>query len=171
MTPLSTTADISFKEIVGAVGYAPLGEGLTPLGNLDRDGKDDFAFGRIGLSGGAAIVLSGKTPWLRDMPYISATMFIYDTVGSQQTGGYLSSGDINGDGLRDILVGAPGTNTAFLHEAKLPFMIPSGVARVEVGVSGPIVNPRLPYTATLPTAWQLGRWQIPTRSSHPLVQH
>ena len=66
----------------------------------------------------------------------------------------LSSGDINGDGLRDLMVGAPGTNASFLHEADLPFMLPSGVARVEVGVSGPIADPNLPYTATLPTAWQ-----------------
>ena len=125
-TPLSTTADISFKEIVGAFGYPPLGEGLAPMGDLDRDGKDDFAFGRIGASGGAAIVLSGKTPWLRDMSFISATMFIYGTLGSQQAGGYLSSGDINGDGLRDLMVGAPGTNASFLHEADLPFMLPVG---------------------------------------------
>ena len=153
--PLSTTADISFRETVGTIGYPPLGEGLAPLGDLDRDGKDDFAFGRVGVNGGAAIVLSGKTPWLRDMSPFSATHFIYGTLGSQQAGGYLSSGDINGDGLRDLMVGAPGTNAAFLHEADLPFMIPSGVTRVEVGVSGPITNPNLPYTSTLPTAWQV----------------
>ena len=153
--PLSTTADISFKEIVGAVGYPPLGEGLAPMGDLDRDGKDDFAFGRVGVNGGAAIVLSGKTPWLRDMSFISATHFVLGTLGSQQAGGYLSSGDIDGNGIRDIMVGAPGTNASFLHEADLPFMLPSGVARVEVGVTGPITNPNLPYTATLPTSWQV----------------
>ena len=159
--PLSTTADISFKEIVGAVGYPPLGEGLAPMGDLDRDGKDDFAFGRVAVNGGAAIVLSGKTPWLRDMSFISATHFVLGTLGSQQAGGYLSSGDIDGNGIRDIMVGAPGTNASFLHEADLPFMFPSGVARVEVGVSGPITNPNLPYTATLPTTWQVATLGIP----------
>ena len=138
------------------------------MGDLDRDGKDDFAFGRVGVSGGAAIVLSGKTPWLRDMSFISATMFIYGTLGSQQAGGYLSAGDINGDGLRDLMVGAPGTNASFLHEADLPFMIPSGVARVEVGVTGPIADPNLPYTATLPTSWQVATLGIPNASITPL---
>lgn len=166
--PLSTTADLSFKEIVGAVRYPPLGEGLAPMGDLDRDGKDDFAFGRVGLSGGAAIVLSGQTPWLRDMSPVSATMFIYGTLVSQQAGGYLSAGDIDGNGLRDLMVGAPGTNSSFLHEADLPFMIPSGVARVEVGVTGPISNPNLPYTATLPTSWQVATLGIPNASITPL---
>jgi hypothetical protein len=159
--PLSTTADISFREITGAFGFPPLGEGLAPLGDLDRDGKDDFAFGRVGTAGGAAIVLSGQTPWLRDMSPVSATLFIYGTLSSQEAGGYLSSGDINGDGLRDLMVGAPGTNASFLHEADLPFMFPSGVAHVEVGVSGPITNPSLPYTATLPTSWQSATLGLP----------
>ncbi len=166
--PLSTTADISFRELVGAVRYPPLGLGLAPLGDLDRDGKDDFAFGMVGLQGGAAIVLSGQTPWLRDMSPFSATMFIYGTALSQLAGGYLSSGDIDGNGLRDLMVGAPGTNSSFLHRAKLPFMLPSGVARVEVGVTGPITNPNLPYTATLPTAWQVATLGIPNASITPL---
>ncbi|MBI5566352.1 MAG: FG-GAP repeat protein, partial [Chloroflexi bacterium] len=165
---LTVGSDLSFKEIVGAVGYPPLGEGLAPMGDLDRDGKDDFAFGRAGVSGGAAIVLSGRTPWLRDMPFISATLFIYGTLGSQQAGGYLSAGDIDGNGIRDIMVGAPGTNASFLHEADLPFMIPSGVARVEVGVTGPITNPNLPYTSTLPTTWQVATLGIPNASITPL---
>ncbi len=158
---LTLNADLSFKEALGAVRYPPLGEGLTPMGDLDRDGKDDFAFGRVGLSGGAAIVLSGKTPWLRDMSPMSATHLIFGSVAADQAGGYLSSGDMNGDALRDVMIGAPGSNAAYLFEGDLSFGWLSGIQRVEVGVSGPIVNPALPYSATLPASWQLATLAYP----------
>jgi hypothetical protein len=148
---LTTSADMSFRGFAG-VGNWSLGEGLTPMGDLDRDGKGDFAFGRAGTSDGAAIVLGGRTPYLRDMPPYSATNFIYDTA-SQLAGGYLSSGDVNGDTVRDLMVGAPGANAAYLFEGDSPSFVVAGIQRVEVGVSGPIVTPSLPYTATLPTTW------------------
>ncbi|MCX8005667.1 MAG: FG-GAP-like repeat-containing protein, partial [Burkholderiaceae bacterium] len=163
---LTTSADISFKETTGS-DRLPVGASLTPMGDLDRDGKDDYAFGHAGLFGGAAIAVSSQTPRLRDMSPLSATNFIYGTQLSQLAGAYLSSGDINGDAIRDVMVGAPGMSAAYLFRGDPPSLIPSDVRRVEIGVAGPIVAPDLPYTATLPATWSGARLGISSNGIRP----
>ncbi|HOU15807.1 MAG TPA: hypothetical protein PKZ84_22105 [Anaerolineae bacterium] len=150
---LVANADISFLGLVAGVRYPFMGQSLAPMGDLDRDGKDDFAFGRTGLNGGISIVLSGQILWLRDQSPDLAAYHIAGTSAAQEVGRTLSSGDVNGDGIRDVMIGAPGSNAALLFLGDLPPMTPSGVGRVEVGVSGPIDDPTKPLTETLPTAW------------------
>ncbi len=151
---LINQADISFiSQTVGGVRLPFLGESLAPMGDLDRDGLDDFAFGRTGLNGGVSIVLSGQIAWRRDQTPELAAYHIAGTSSTQQVGRTLSSGDANGDGIRDVMVGAPGSNAAVLFLGDLPPMTPSGIARVEVGVVGPIEDPTKPLTDTLPTVW------------------
>ncbi|MEJ5308586.1 MAG: FG-GAP-like repeat-containing protein [Anaerolineae bacterium] len=151
---LITQADFSFiSASVGGVRLPFLGESLAPMGDLDRDGLDDFAFGRTGLNGGISIVLSGQIAWLRDQNPELAAYHITGTSSAQEVGRTLNSGDANGDGIRDVMVGAPGSNAAVLFLGDLPPMTPSGVARVEVGAVGPIDDPTKPLTETLPTAW------------------
>ncbi len=43
----------------------------------------------------------------------------------------------------------------------------SGVSKVEVGVFGPMIDPSLPYTATLPTAWQVATLSAPHQPITP----
>ena len=149
---LMTHADLSFigSKIAerGAMGLA-----LAPLGDLDRDGKDDFAFGPTGDDGGASIVLSGKTPWAREQPSNVAAYTIIGGPLAHGVGRALSSGDANGDGIRDLLVGTPGASAALLFNGKSPQLTPSGVARVEVGIVGPITEPDKPITDTIPVVW------------------
>lgn len=159
---LTTNADISFKETVGPVRLV-LGKGLAPMGDLDRDGKDDYAFSYYG----AAIAISSRTPRLRDMSPLSATNFIHGTQLAQLAGDYLSSGDINGDAIRDVMVGAPGAGAAYLFNGNPPPLTPSGVKRVEIGIAGPIIEPSLPYTATLPEAWGGARLGISSNGIRP----
>ncbi len=150
---LLTAADISFVGLVDGVRYPFMGESLAPMGDLDRDGKDDFAFGRTGVAGGASIVLSGKTPWQLDQSPALAAYTIVSTRADYEAGRSLSSGDGNGDGIRDLLVGAPGANSTLLFTGQSPQLTPSGISRVEIGVVGPITEPEKPFTATLPTVW------------------
>jgi len=150
---LVTAADISFVGLVDGVRYPFMGESLAPMGDLDRDGKDDFAFGRTGAEGGASIVLSGKLPWVREQSPALAAYRIDSTRSDYEVGRTLSSGDSNGDGIRDLLVGAPGALRALLFNGQSPRLTPSGISRVEIGIAGPITEPDKPFTATLPAVW------------------
>ncbi len=155
---LVTGANASFRElnIAGGPGTR-LGAGLTTMGDLDRDGTADFAFGNPGFGAGpnrAAIQRSSYLSRMVDQPVLNASFLISGTANSQRVGEYLSSGDVNGDGVRDILIGLPGVGAAVLMHGKFNPGETSGVARVEIGVSGPNLNPGLPFTATLPTSWQ-----------------
>ncbi len=152
-------ANASFRELNVAAGPGTrLGAGLTTMGDLDRDGAADFAFGNPGVGSGpnrAAIQHSSHLSRALDQPVINASFLISGTADAQRVGEYLSSGDVNGDGVRDILIGLPGISAAVLMQGKFNPGETSGVARVEIGVSGPNLNPSLPFTATLPTAWQV----------------
>ncbi|MCU0522943.1 MAG: VCBS repeat-containing protein, partial [Anaerolineae bacterium] len=154
--PLSlvTGADLSFLEPGDASTYPPLGLGLAPMGDLDRDGKDDFAFGGAGPLGGVGVVLGGRIRWQRDQSPDLATYAILSSRASFEAGAYLSSGDTNGDAVRDVLLGMPGANAALLFNGKSPSLVPSGIGHVEVGLVGPITEPWKPITETLPTVWQ-----------------
>lgn len=154
---LVTGANASFREPNAGGPGTRLGAGLTTMGDLDRDGVADVAFGNPGLGSGpnrAAIQHSSHLLRALDQPVTNASALISGTAGSQRLGEYLSSGDVNGDGVRDLLIGLPGIGLAALIQGRFAPGETSGVARVEIGVSGPNLNPALPVTATLPTTWQ-----------------
>jgi len=154
---LLTDANLSFVEPAGVV--MSLGVSLSPMGDLDQDGKDDFAFGQAAIPSGVAVVLSGKLPWEQDLSPDWATYFILGTNATDGAGDYISSGDLNGDMLRDLLVGVTtvteaGPRGAYLFLAKpLPIQT-SGISSVEVGFYGPVIDPSLTVTDTLPDYWE-----------------
>lgn len=162
--PVSASASfLAFTINFGGGTDSHIGNGLTPMGDLDGDGKADFAFGQDGNGSRfnrTAIVLGGYLPQQLNMPVISATLFVTGTAHSQASGFYLSSGDVTGDGVRDILIGAPGESGAYLFHGKLATGEVSGIAKVLVGMSGPITNPNLLLTQTLPTAWTLAALRL-----------
>jgi hypothetical protein len=91
----------------GGTFFEQLGHSVTGLGDLNGDGFDDFAFGApgrpvngVGNAAGRATVCSGAT---------GAVLYYFE---GQAEGDYLGlsvggAGDVNGDGIPDILVGAP----------------------------------------------------------------
>ncbi len=150
---LAAQADASF---VGARG-SRLGLGLAGLGDADRDGRADFAFGQPGSGGGPnrlAIVLTSFTGLTRNLPVDSVTQFINGTANSQRLGEYLSSGDASGDHIPDLLAGAPGESKAYLFLGDFDPGGVAGIASVEIGLFGPVVDPSAPYSSTLPASWQ-----------------
>jgi len=155
---LLTAADLSFVEPVGVI--MSLGVSLAPMGDLDHDGKDDFAFGEAAPTSGAAIVLSGRLPWELDLPLNWAAYTMLGTTAADGVGEYLSSGDVNGDMLRDLLVGVPAPTQASIRGAYLYLSEPlpivtSGVSSVEVGFFGPVTDPTAPVTETIPDNWKV----------------
>jgi hypothetical protein len=165
---LLTAADLSIAEAAGPVDV-PVGVALAPMGDLDQDGKDDFAFSRAVLQSGASIVLSGKLPWELDVSPDLAAFTMLGLTPNDGAGDYLSSGDVNGDMLRDLLVGVTttteaGPRGAYLFQAEpLPIQT-SGISNVEVGLYGPVSDPALPVTDTLPDDWQAAKLTSPDAS-------
>ncbi|MFW9856640.1 MAG: integrin alpha [Candidatus Thorarchaeota archaeon] len=99
-------------------GYA--GRYMSGLGDINKDGLDDFAFGAYmdnegGSQAGQVFVFFGRnaTHW----PSTSSTVFAADYANASFQGGVSDenagfsvsgAGDINGDGYDDILIGATG---------------------------------------------------------------
>ncbi len=162
---LVTSADASYLK--GST-YDNLGAGLTPMGDLDRDGRADFAFGNFGNSGpfgfwpsNVAIVHAAEMSLTLDMSPWSGSSIVSGSSYGQRTGEYLSSGDVNGDGVRDLLVGSPGDTRAYLLTGDPGVRDGSGVQAVKVGLYGPVADPSLPYTDTLPAAWEMATLASP----------
>jgi len=82
-------------------------------GDFDGDGYDDLAVSAIGeqpgsSKGGAVFIYKGTMNGLVAWTYLKEANFRGATPGSiDQFGGSLAAGDVDGDGITDLVVGAP----------------------------------------------------------------
>jgi FG-GAP repeat protein/VCBS repeat protein len=90
--------------VVGTTADDRFGSSLAFVGDLDGDGRSEYVVGApqpFGLAGGYARVYSGSTGGL--LFHFSGTS-PYSDYGTSVAGGE----DIDGDGIPDVVVGAPG---------------------------------------------------------------
>lgn len=107
-----TLADAAYR-FTGNSTHAWAGKSLSSAGDMDRDGRADVVVGAMGfepngaeLAGRTYLVLSSSTAEgahdLDDADYIFDGATAWDSAGSA----VLGPGDINGDGLPDLVFGA-----------------------------------------------------------------
>ncbi len=109
--------------IIGQNAGDAAGQALATLGDLNGDGKADILVGAMGndaggLDAGAAYVVFGKSTGTQvDLDAIAAGtggFRITGSVGEKAGSAITGLGDINADGLADLLVGASGSGKAYV---------------------------------------------------------
>ena len=103
--------------VTGIGDYIQSGQSLSSLGDVDGDGLDDIIIGNHKGDGGAydggeSYVLFGSTTGfdasLDPSFFDGSAGFVLQGIGRSDYSGYSvsSAGDVNGDGVNDILIGA-----------------------------------------------------------------
>ncbi|MCB9793119.1 MAG: FG-GAP repeat protein [Alphaproteobacteria bacterium] len=102
---------------VGSVPEAALGSGVAALADLDGDGLPEIALGAPGEDdeAGAVYIYLSAGGILGERGLDDATLRVSGEAEEAEAGLRLATaGDIDGDGLEDLLIGAPGSGRAYV---------------------------------------------------------
>ncbi len=111
-------------KINGAAAGDAIGSELAALADQNGDGRAEILIGARTAAGGAGAVYvvdgkaTGATVDLNAVAGGSGGYMIRGAAGSQAGASVGSAGDVNGDGLDDILIGAAGANSAYVVYGK-----------------------------------------------------
>ena len=119
---------------------ARVGSSLAGGGDITDDGLDDFTMGApfddgtAADSGTAAVVEGDAADWFTNPPLMSLASEIDGTVTDSQVGATVAMGDLDDDGVTDVIIGGPYKNYS---------MVPDGEVYIFLGGSigaGPDVD-------------------------------
>lgn len=134
----------------GTTSDGRAGTSVSTAGDLNGDGFDDLIVGALGANGGvsASYVVFGKS--IGDAVQLSSLgaggVVISGMLGADSGRSVSNAGDVNGDGIEDLIIGAPfadpnGTNsgTAYVVFGKSDNMAVS-LQNIEGGEGGFVIN-------------------------------
>jgi hypothetical protein len=121
-------------KITGGNVWDSFGISVSGVGDFNKDGIDDFIVGAHGFDpssrtdAGGALVIFGKTSGWADINLDSFTsgsagFWIYGAAAGDGCGSFHSAGDVNGDGVEDIIVGATGADPLSRSAAGTSYVI------------------------------------------------
>lgn len=106
-----TTGTVSMDDVLSLRGIAEgdhAGSGLTRLGDVDDDGQADFLIGANQAGNGEVYLILGLPPESGSLTAADAT-FATSTADSLLGSSVSGGDDLTGDGMPDLLLGAPET--------------------------------------------------------------
>ncbi len=133
---------IAFTLLNGAAAGDSLGWSVVMMRDFNNDGYADIAVGAPGANN-AAIQSAGKVFVYYGGPTADgvADLTLSGTLAGASFGWALASGDVNGDGVSDLIVGAPG-------EDALGIISDAGTVYVFLGSSSPSIAPAFTMNGT-----------------------
>jgi hypothetical protein len=179
--PLSTTADIlsgavAGTHIVGAAANSLAGASLSGAGDMNGDRLGDLIIGAPGVGAGAAYFVFGSSFGigsngilnLGSMVSPRGITFLGENVAAVAKFGFSVSGvgDVNGDGLDDAAIGAPGTGVPDVGAVYVIYghqdygkelAVPSIINLDDMDVLWPVPGapPKRAFTKAIPAKGQL----------------
>ena len=131
-----------------------LGASVAGIGDVNADGYGDVALGAPGGVGGGIVIIGSSPPGVVEVHYGSATgpdtgadWTTTESQGGAEVGAAVSAaGDVNGDGVDDLLVGAPGYDDGQSDEGRVQLFLGGGGDGAGHGLSP---RPRATVSSTL----------------------